>query len=692
MGRIPFLLILTCISAGLWFAFAKLVVPPIIQSAYRGESLSFLNSMIKSQHTHSVDYYLQKWNGIATDIVVSLLGLWLLALIASTPLMKYLNPTKLLLKNLEFPNQSGIVGLVWGIRLIFFSGMLLFFICQPGPDFSKYQMWGSALKTLDPNQISSTTLSPTGFPLSHWAHGVGFIYQLPSLLTFKVINPDMGYRIIAVGIFLLICFLVLNAGLRMYEADSILVVFVLGLIFVGTNAGYYFQYFASELLTLAIILVVTLPILSRQSSLWEEMILIGSGIGLMFTIRPQAIPMLFPVTAAFMTRRLMAYKWRETTLILLIMMLLMLLGAAQFLQFNYWMTGDYWSSHYKFGDGQFTSIDFSGRYLPLVLFSSRVGVLRFHPITLVGFFCSIAAMFISYCYKKDLFTTVYHLVLVLVSVLEIWVVSGYYAWSGGWSFGSRYLMPLIVLLVFSIGWIISDLTQRNRYGLALGLTFLCVICAAYSSVRSFSNIYDFFASWFHGGQLVEKKYILQNIFSVTGMLGVLLIFCWKSVSIFRPFTLNQLVGFITLVFGVFFLFLLSWKWIISFHYKIELILVGFLFFLLWYPINFDGNEILVKNPSFNENYPAWLAGVMIITLLLMSFRFIQFAHKAEEFRLQQLENPQPIFQYKATFHIKNFETDVRQAKSDYELPDADIDNMHRFLKAAKEKGKISIGN
>jgi hypothetical protein len=83
MSRIRFLLVLMCVSAGLWIAFAKLVVPPIIESAYRGESLPFLNNLIKWQHIRSVDYYLQKWDGIATEILVSLLGLWLLALIAA---------------------------------------------------------------------------------------------------------------------------------------------------------------------------------------------------------------------------------------------------------------------------------------------------------------------------------------------------------------------------------------------------------------------------------------------------------------------------------------------------------------------------------------------------------------------------------------------------------------------------------
>ena len=83
MGRFRLLLFLMVVSTAMWIAFAKLVVPSIIANAYRGESLPFLNNMIKSQHIHSVDYYLQKWDGIATDTLVSLLGFWLLTLIAA---------------------------------------------------------------------------------------------------------------------------------------------------------------------------------------------------------------------------------------------------------------------------------------------------------------------------------------------------------------------------------------------------------------------------------------------------------------------------------------------------------------------------------------------------------------------------------------------------------------------------------
>src|SRR5262245_5597263 len=82
--RIRLVLVFCLASALLWIVFAKLAVPPLIQSAYRGESLPIFNSMIKGQHVHPVRRYLQKWDGLAASILVSWLGFWLLALVMST--------------------------------------------------------------------------------------------------------------------------------------------------------------------------------------------------------------------------------------------------------------------------------------------------------------------------------------------------------------------------------------------------------------------------------------------------------------------------------------------------------------------------------------------------------------------------------------------------------------------------------
>src|SRR5215472_14305666 len=82
--RVGLLLFLMLVTAGVWFAFATLVARPIIESAYSGQRLSFLHSLMHAQ-VHSVDYYLQKWQDIATVTLVTVAGFWLLALVTSSP-------------------------------------------------------------------------------------------------------------------------------------------------------------------------------------------------------------------------------------------------------------------------------------------------------------------------------------------------------------------------------------------------------------------------------------------------------------------------------------------------------------------------------------------------------------------------------------------------------------------------------
>jgi len=85
VGRVRLLLSLMLLSLGLWIVFAKLVVPPIIESAYRGESWSCLNRMISGQAVHSVRHYLQMWDRVSIVCLVSSLGFLLLMLVFSSP-------------------------------------------------------------------------------------------------------------------------------------------------------------------------------------------------------------------------------------------------------------------------------------------------------------------------------------------------------------------------------------------------------------------------------------------------------------------------------------------------------------------------------------------------------------------------------------------------------------------------------
>src|SRR6266568_809076 len=68
-----------------WIMFAKLIVPSVIESAYRGESWPFLNRMILGQAESPVSHYLQKWDKVTITVLLSGLGFSLIALVISSP-------------------------------------------------------------------------------------------------------------------------------------------------------------------------------------------------------------------------------------------------------------------------------------------------------------------------------------------------------------------------------------------------------------------------------------------------------------------------------------------------------------------------------------------------------------------------------------------------------------------------------
>src|SRR5215472_1265277 len=90
-GRLRLWLVLTVISLGLWIICAKLVMPPIIESAYRGESWSFVNGVIRGQATHPVSEYLQDWEALTIPVMLGGLGFWLVVLVISSPLSRPTN-------------------------------------------------------------------------------------------------------------------------------------------------------------------------------------------------------------------------------------------------------------------------------------------------------------------------------------------------------------------------------------------------------------------------------------------------------------------------------------------------------------------------------------------------------------------------------------------------------------------------
>ena len=70
-----------------WIVFSWLVVPAVIESAYRGESLPFLNDIISGRAVHPLGYYLTRWEVITWRVLglLVLFGLVPLPLVVTGP-------------------------------------------------------------------------------------------------------------------------------------------------------------------------------------------------------------------------------------------------------------------------------------------------------------------------------------------------------------------------------------------------------------------------------------------------------------------------------------------------------------------------------------------------------------------------------------------------------------------------------
>lgn len=85
-NRISLLLVLVILSLSLiWMAFSTYAVPPLIKSAYRGESLPIFNRMISGQASHRVAEYLSDWDRFRWRVLLDFSLVSLLAVLVIRP-------------------------------------------------------------------------------------------------------------------------------------------------------------------------------------------------------------------------------------------------------------------------------------------------------------------------------------------------------------------------------------------------------------------------------------------------------------------------------------------------------------------------------------------------------------------------------------------------------------------------------
>jgi hypothetical protein len=318
---------------------------------------------------------------------------------------------------------------------------------RPGPDFRRYIEWANVAWSGDLFEIHGNTRSPFGVPYSQWSYGTGFIFAVGRLLTLG--RQDAVSSALFIGWLASVLFWVALYKILTICAPTRRSLVALGLLLavLGTHAGYYSFTHASESLSLACAAVVMLWLMAPRSWHLIDTVTVGAAASLLMAIRVQlgmyallALAMLACKVVVSKSKRSMAHS----ACLVLAALVPVAIVCAQEIFVNRWMTGDFFSSPYTFGDAEFRSIDFLHPEFAAVLWHPWHGLLVYHPLYAV----CVAALVRDIYRKGPWPTRLLHLALAGVLLMHVYMHAAWYCWwLGGFTFGMRGLAIASVVLV-----------------------------------------------------------------------------------------------------------------------------------------------------------------------------------------------------------------------------------------------------
>jgi hypothetical protein len=543
----------------------------------------------------------------------------------------------------QFLGCAGIVGV----------GFLLAEALQPGPGFGIYPWWSQALRSGNPDVLPSTTLSPTGFPLLHWYPGTGYLLLIPQ--SFVVLFLTLGW-----------------CGMRTFartvDGHTPLTLFGVAMLLIGTNSGYYLRLIGSEEYSFVLLLaLVAVPWLAEQVRM-AELITMGSLTGLLLFVRPQTILGAFPalVMAVWRFWQTSAH-WRTCLQGFACLVLTFAIGLSMVLQFNYWMTGSVFSSPYLFGNAEFQAVDHSARYLYKVLFDASAGFFSNHPLHIVGLF----ALVVNVCsVRRPGSERLFFAAALLCALLQIWMISGYYGWSGGaWIFGSRYLL---LLSIYSVMAVLALLGNSQLPRPLRAVVFVVSVLATAYSLRRQLPLREILVFTMGSLLLVLSGYIFERTREMHTKLGE------------RTFTE---IGWAVLLFPLGYHMETAVRKIypnLDLSNLLQLAGYGLLVCVV----------LLLIRGSLRMSDGLWWCPlsrktVAVLALLLLAGAAAQVVRLREGSKLYQaaqLKEPNPRYEYINTFNIANFEADL--AHPVHQWDPVIHEKAKNFLAIEKERTKI----
>jgi len=553
-------------------------------------------------------------------------------------------------------------GLFMTVLGLIAGSILIAATLQRGSGLGAYLPWASALVQGTPEPLESPTLSPTGFPLLHHYLGTGLFLALPTLLSGGGVNLERSARFAALAAILLTLACCASLLYQIAKKRVGLLLFGLSLLLVATNTGYYLGLLGSELFALALVASVVWLAWVPKEIRNLELAGLSALASLLMIVRPQSIIMASPAIVLGLLRWAGGRSKSQLAWAFLYFGAPLTLGFLIVLQFNHWMTGECTRSPLYFGNDEFRSVDLSARYIFLVLFDPRAGALRYTPFIALGLCASLVPILDR---RLDKPYRVFYIVALLAELAQIWMISGFYAWSGGvQGFGSRYLNLLSLYGVISVVHILaSEWVSRALKAVILSVS---LACAVYTVTLLLERPYLLgllavgatAAAWMAGSKTRPRDSVHDIAYGCLGLsLLFPLLYYYASLARAQVATaltatamMSACVAAVVIVIGV------HWIW------------------------STLSRSLLTKS----------LAIFSVCTLIIGFSLVARLRVGAAPFQARELASPSPQFLYRNRFDMRNLEADLTGKDSDvaYRWPDEVRHAIRVFLEDEKQRTTI----
>ena len=350
--------------------------------------------------------------------------------------------------------------------LIFFS-LLIIITSGRGADFSEYSKWAEYFTEFDLSLWNEYSKSLNGKPLIQWQYGVGLVGAIPNKLfgieifIEKFFEPSHHNSIrasILSSILSLISFSLLVFILKKNLKDNKFFLLIFFSFFLFTPAGYYFNKFSTESLSILLILIsLTISEINQEkfkNSHYIAPTMIAVINYFLILVKATNVFTCVCLVIIFLTsipkkKMMFSQNYKYILKTLFILTIIPFIAVIMMSTHHLIINGNILLSPYNITDYQFSSLDFKNLKIFEILFSPLHGMIFYHPVLLFSFF---------YLCKKILFNKEFFNTnnLICLSVIfaffgQLLVQSAYFCWwEGTGTFGSRSFSGISVLIFYSL--------------------------------------------------------------------------------------------------------------------------------------------------------------------------------------------------------------------------------------------------